>query len=492
MGFVPARKHDLLVKIDPSSTEPLYQQVYSEVKAHILGGSLIEGDKLPPIRKLTKSLGVSHATVERAYLQLSVEGYVQNVPRSGYVVNGIDIGFLNQEAADSSAQVRRVLDELEPNPLVEEMLAGQKTRYNFSYCNLQPGSFPRRIWGQLSSEALRSASDEELSRYYCHKGPSCLQVVLGRYLQQARGVVCEPEQIVFRNGTEAVLEAVIGLFDGELECIMHEEPGYEVLTSIANRTRGAKLAPCPVFGGLNAMLCALDQHKPKVIFTTPSHQFPTGLVMPMDCRVELLRWAEENDAYIIEDDSCNEYRYDTQPVPSLQSLDRSGRVIYVCNFSKALSPGLRVAYAVLPPEMLGRWKRRFAADWDPVPYLTMQTLAAFIEQGHWSQHLRRMATDNKRRHDALLECLNSELGERIEISGVASGMHLYVRVHNGMNTDELVASAREKGASVHGTRQYWFSRRPADNAVLIGFSAIAIKDIPEGVRALKSAWFPRG
>ena len=269
MGSVPARKHDLLVKIDQSSSEPLYQQVYSEVKAHILGGSLVEGDKLPPIRKLTKSLGVSHATVERAYLQLSVEGYVQNVPRSGYVVNGIDIGFLNQGAADSSAEVRRVLAELEPSPLVEEMLAGQEARYNFSYCNLQPGSFPRRVWGQLSAEALRSASDEDLSRYYCHQGPSRLQVVLGRYLQQTRGVVCEPEQLVFRNGTEAVLEAIVSLFGDELGCIAHEEPGYEVMTSIARRTRGVELVPCPVFADLEGKLRVLDQCKPKLVFTTP-------------------------------------------------------------------------------------------------------------------------------------------------------------------------------------------------------------------------------
>ena len=473
-----ACKPDLLITVDNASNVPLYQQVYDGVKAHILGGSLVEGNKLPPIRKLTKSLGVSHATVE---------GYVQNVPRSGYVVNGIDIGFLNQEAADTSAEVRRVLASLEPSYLAEEIQAAKEARYNFSFCNLQPGSFPRRIWGQLSNEALRKASDEELASYYCHKGPSRLQVALARYLQQSRGVACEPEQIVFGNGTEPLLEAVIGLFGDEVNCIMHEEPGYEVVPPVVARASKARLVPLPVAEG--RILDVLERECPQLVFTTPSHQFPTGAVMPMDSRVSLLSWASDNGAYVIEDDSCNEYRYDTQSIPSLQSLDHNGRVIYMCNFSKALSPGLRIAYAVLPPELLGRWKRRYQTMWDSLPYLTMETLASFIEQGHWASHVRRMAADNKRRHDLLLECLQREFGDAIRISGVSSGMHLYVTVFNGRTSRELVMAAREHGVAVHGTRQYWFSGRPRHNAVLIGFSAIALRDIPDGVRALRRAWF---
>lgn len=485
-----ARKPDLLINIDNANDAPLYQQVYDGVKAHILGGSLVEGDRLPPIRKLTKSLGVSHATVERAYLQLSVEGYVQNVPRSGYVVNGIDIGFFSEEAADTSSQVRHVLDSLEPSPLCEEILAGKELRYNFSYCNLQPGSFPRRIWMQLSNEVMRNASDQELASYACYGGPNRLQAVLARYLQQTRGIACEPEQIVFASGTESMLESVLGLFDGDVQRIMHEEPGYEVMTAVVGRCSSAELLPLPVREGPVGAL--LDKADPQLIFTTPSHQFPTGIVMPMDNRVELMGWANDNDAYIIEDDSCNEYRYDTQSIPSLHSLDHNNRVIYVCNFSKALSPGLRIAYAVLPPELLGRWKRRYATRWDSVPYITMETLASFIEQGYWSQHLRRMAMDNKRRHDLLLDHLRRGFGDAIDISGISSGMHLYVTVRNGMSSRELVLSAREQGASVHGTDQYWFSRQPDAGSVLIGFSSIALKDIPAGVEALRRAWLPAG
>lgn len=485
---MPARKPDLLVVVDTTSDDPLYLQVYEQVKTHILSGSLTEGDKLPSIRKLTQVLNVSHVTVERAYLQLSVEGYVQNVPRSGYVVNGIDIGYFTQEAANSSAEVKRILDAAEPDPLVEELLAGKTARYNFSYCNLQPGSFPRRVWTQLSNEVMRTATNEELASYACQRGANRLQKTLAQYLQQSRGVTCEPEQIVFQSGTEATLRAIVDLFQGELSIIMNEEPGYEVMTAIAKHTYGARLAPMTVSDN-EGILDSLEREKPQLIFTTPSHQFPTGRVMPMDERVRLLQWAAENNAYIIEDDSCNEYRYDTQSIPSLQSLDQNNRVIYVCNFSKALSPGLRIAYAVLPPELLERWMHIHTVSWDPVPYITRETLASFIEQGHWSQHLRRMATDNKRRHDALVECLQREFPEGIlDVKGLDSGMHLYVKVNNGMSQQELLDSALEQGALVHGTRQYWFAHECPGNAVLIGFSAIPLKDVAEGVRALRRAW----
>lgn len=484
---MPVRKTDLLIAVDEKAAEPLYQQVYEQVKRHILSGSLAEGDRLPSIRKLTQTLGVSHVTVERAYLQLSVEGYVQNVPRSGYVVNSIDIGYFSQGAADTSAQVKSVLENMPPNPLQEELLRAKQARYNFSYCNLQPGSFPRRIWSQLTNEVLRSSTDEDLASYFCQEGPSRLQVVLARYLRQTRGVVCEPEQIVFQSGTEAALKAIVDLFQGGLHTIMHEEPGYEAMTAIVRNSTNARLAPLSLSDD-DDIVDALEEHEPNLIFTTPSHQFPTGRVMPMDERVRLLQWAAENDAYIIEDDSCNEYRYDTRSIPSLQSLDQSNRVVYVCNFSKALSPGLRIAYAVLPPELLAKWKIIHTMSWDPVPYITRETLARFIEQGHWTQHLRRMATDNKRRHDELVRCLQEELGDILGIQGMESGMHLYVTVNNGMTQDELIASAYVQGAAVHGTAQYWFAHDPQPNAVLIGFSAIAFRDIANGVKALRRAW----
>lgn len=485
---MPARKPDLLIVLDAMSEDPLYLQVYEQVKSHILSGSLTEGDKLPSIRKLTQTLDVSHVTVERAYLQLSVEGYVQNVPRSGYVVNGIDIGYFTQGAANTAGEVRRILEQAPPDPLVDELLAGKNARFNFSYCNLQPGSFPRRIWTQLTNEVMRTSSDAELASYACQRGANRLQKVLAQYLQQTRGVTCEPEQIVFQSGTEATLKAIVDLFQGELNTVMNEEPGYEVMTAIAKNTRGASLVPMTV-SDEEGILDPLEREKPQLIFTTPSHQFPTGRVMPMDERVRLLQWAAENNAYIIEDDSCNEYRYDTQSIPSLQSLDQNNRVIYVCNFSKALSPGLRIAYAVLPPKLLERWMRIHTLSWDPVPYIMRETLASFIEQGHWSQHLRRMATDNKRRHDLLVECLQREFpAGMLEVKGLDSGMHLYVKVNNGMTQDELLSTALAQGAAVHGTRQYWFAHECPGDAVLIGFSAIALKDLAEGVRALRNAW----
>ncbi len=225
------------------------------------------------------------------------------------------------------------------------------------------------------------------------------------------------------------------------------------------------------------------------MFTTPSHQFPTGTLLPIDARTRLLRWAEANDAFIIEDDSCNEFRYATRPVPSLQSLDAYGRVVYLGNVSKVLSPSLRIAYLVMPPKLLGRYWALFNSAHPPVSWLDQEVLARFIEQEYWDAHVRKTAKGNHERHDELLRCLHTEMDDGIDISGTDTGMHLYVTVHNGMTQSELLASAQREDAKVYGTTRMWFSKPAPENNVMIGFSAIAFEDIAPGVAALRRAWF---
>lgn len=248
------------------------------------------------------------------------------------------------------------------------------------------------------------------------------------------------------------------------------------------------LAPLPIDQGLESFFEALDAHKPKLVFATPSHQFPTGKLLPLDARTRLLKWAEENDAYIIEDDSCNEFRYATRPVPSLQSLDAFGRVIYLCNISKVLSPSLRIAYAVLPPKLLKRYWDLFNYAHPTVSWLDQETLARFIAGGHWDAHVRKTAKGNHRRHDELLRCLTEGFGDAITISGTDTGMHLYVTVRNGMKEPELLAKALENDVKVYGTDRMRLLG-PADlPSIMIGFSAIAFEDIAPGVQALRKAW----
>lgn len=482
--------NDFLFALDAAAGEALYRQVYLQAREAIATGRLLKGERLPSIRKLSQTLGVSHTTIEQAYLQLSVEGYVRNVPRSGFIVEEIDTEFLRIPAPDNESGVLRAMADRSRNAFYAENLAGENAEYDFSYANLQPGSFPVKTWRKLIGDVLYASTSPELARYsYTHE-PSALSRALARHLNQTRGVNCLPEQVVVQAGTDGALGTLFQMLDPGKHVIGLEEPGYPTVREVASRM-GFKLAGVPTDKGAGAFMDALRRHKPKVVFTTPSHQFPTGKVLPLETRVELLKWAHDTNGIIIEDDSCNEYRYNTSPIPSLQSLDSHNRVVYLGNVSKVLSPALRIAYLVLPPKFLGRYLRTFNMAHPAVSWLDQEVLARFISEGHWSAHALKMAKSNHRRHDLLLEGLTREFGDAVEVSGQDAGMHLYVGVNNGMSQRELVTSAYKHGVKVYSTARFWFSRPADESKLMMGFSAIADEDIQPGIVALRRAWFAR-
>lgn len=482
------KRANLMLHLDETSDTPLYQQIYEQVRDAVSSGKLVQGEKLPSIRKLTADLSVSHTTVEQAYLQLSVEGLVRNVPRSGYVVEHVDIDYMAHERGVDATAIDAARKARVSDAFYAENRRGGTARYDFSYANLQPDSFPVDTWRKLTNDVLYRTHCPELARYAYTDEPNALHAQLASHLARTRGVNCLPEQVVVQAGTCDALTTILQLFDRECHVVGMEEPGYSTVHEVARRL-GFDMAPLPVDQGIEAFLDALDEHKPHVVFTTPSHQFPTGTLLPIDARTRLLRWAEANDVFIIEDDSCNEFRYATRPIPSLQSLDAYGRVVYLGNVSKVLSPSLRIAYLVMPPKLLDRYWKLFNSAHPSVSWLDQEVLARFIKQGHWDAHVRKTAKGNHERHDALLRCLRAEMGDAISISGTDTGMHLYVTVHNGMTQDELLASAQREDAKVYGTTRMWFSKPAPENNVMIGFSAIALQDIEPGVSALRKAWF---
>lgn len=481
----------LTLYVANNDEKPLYQQIYEQIRTLALSGNIEEGRRLPSIRALSSALGVSHTTVEQAYLQLSVEGIARNVPRSGYVIEKFDTEFLMEipEAIEERFQeVEAIGHGRSQEAFYAENARGSKTRYDFTYANLPVNAFPIKIWRQLINDVLYTDEIPEMSRYMQSNKPSKLCIELARYVSRARGVQCAPEQIILQPGTDNALNTLFQLFDCQNHVVGIEEPGYATAIEAAQRN-GFRVAPLPVTNGADTFLQAIDETKPKIIFATPSHQFPTGKVLSLDARIRLIKWAEQNNAYIIEDDSCNEYRYNSLPVPSLQSLDAHNRVIYLCNVSKVLSPSIRIAYFILPPKLLGRYLHLFNHTHPSTPWLVQESLARFFSEGHWDTQVRKMARSLHKRHDILLECLQREMGNNVDISGVFSGMHFYVDVHNGMSQTQLLNSARDHSAQVYGTTRMWLDKARAENAVMIGFSAIDPNDIPNGVLALKKAWF---
>lgn len=481
------RAHELMLIVDAHKDIPLYQQVYKQIVQCIEAGTLAAGDRLPSIREIAADLNVSHITIERAYLQLSTEGYVANKPRSGFMVEHIDSNFFNKKSTletDVHIPTRTNNDTFSI-----DSLAGCSCRYDFSWTKLPADSFPRKTWARMASASVTEMDDQMLTGYIGMHRSEHLKKSLAGYIGRTRHVQCRPEQIFIVGGTTPLLSLILQAIGSSGATLGVEDPGWQTARKVATYL-GMHVAPLPITGHYQTFLETTNAICPDAVFVTPSHQFPTGMVMPMDARVELLKQAQHNNFFIIEDDACNEYRYATNSIPPLYALDGTGRVIYLGCFSKTLSPSLRIAFAVIPPSLLPKlWENRIT-ELETVSLLEQETLARFIDAGEMDAHVRRTTTTLRHRHDVLLEELMSQFGYRISISGIDSGLHFLVSVDNGMTEQELVESARENGVNVFGAGQCWFAHPPNNPHVMIGFSAITIEDIKPGVRALKQAWLP--
>jgi GntR family transcriptional regulator/MocR family aminotransferase len=354
---------------------------------------------------------------------------------------------------------------------------------------MENGSFPAQLWRRLTSEILSGCDVGRASVYANSLGEPGLREQIARTIHANSGVNCHPAQVVMQAGTQAGLHHLLTLFDPLRDVIAIEEPGYDGARSVFENAR-FRLFPIPVYEGNDSFIESLHDSHARLAYVTPSNQFPTGKVFQMGVRQRLLKWASTENAYIIEDDYCREFRYTTRPLPSLQSLDHDERVIYLGTFSKALSPALRMSYLVLPPDLLFEWNKLFENHYPEVPWLSQAVLQSYMEKGHWTKHLRKAQAQNKRKYQALVGALQKHMGGRVDIMENGSGLHLLVGVLDGRNQDELVKSAGQLGVRVYETNRYWMgAEHPMRNYILIGFSAIAESRIEPGIARLAQAWF---
>jgi GntR family transcriptional regulator/MocR family aminotransferase len=489
-----------MITLDHTIHKPLYQQIYEHIRSQIMDGSYPVNTRLPPIRRLADDLGISRNTVESAYLQLSQEGYVNSRTGSGFVVEALDLmpqgsGARQREASDVFAERLRQTALWDESPGAagtqqdDERTSQPTIEYDFTYGNLQDGSFPSQLWRKLTGEILLGCDAHKASTYTDALGERRLREQIAQMLRRDSGVDCHPAQVVIQAGTQACLYNLLTLFDPLHDTIAMEEPGYDGARRVFENAR-FRLFPVSVHEGNEAFIDALYNSHARLAYVTPSNQFPTGKVLQLATRQRLLKWASAEDAYIIEDDYCREFRYTTRPLPSLQSLDRDERVIYMGTFSKALSPALRMNYLVLPSDLLFQWHRLFENHYPEVPWLSQAVLQSYMEQGHWDRHLRKTQAQNKRKYQLLTNALRRHMGGRVDIMENGSGLHLLVCTLDGRHQDELVRTAATNGVKVYGTKRYWMNvRHPLPNYVLIGFSAIREDRIEAGIGQLAQAWF---
>ena len=461
---------EISVRLENDPAVPLYRQLYDFIKKEITDGVYPCSSRLPSKRRLSESLRCSQNTVSAAYQQLAAEGYIASRPRSGYYVSRID-GLVS-------------LPKAVPPPM-----GGGRPEdscpFDFSYQGVDPEHFPFSAWRRITKEVI-SEYDPDLLRTGDPAGFPGLRAVIAGYLRQSGGVVCAPDQIVVSSGTEYLLQLLVQLFS-EDDVFVIENPGYEKLgllfRSSRARYRTAALDDC----GMTPE--AVRETGGNIACVTPSHQFPTGTIMPVSRRVQLLNWAvEKPDRWIVEDGYDSEFKYDGRPIPSLQSLDRGGRVIYMGAFSKSLTPALRISYMVLPEPLLRRYREKLSFYICPVPTVEQKTLARFVEEGHFERHLNRMRTLYRQKREILVAALRAQLPVA-SIEGASAGLHLVLRVRNGMDETALVDAAKTAGVRVDGLSRYYDGPVPTgSDGLLLGFATMTAGRIEEAVSRLQRAW----
>lgn len=466
-----------MLNIERSSGIPIYQQIYEQIKADILSGNLPEGFRMTSTRTLAKELQVGRNSVESAYDQLVLEGYITSVPGSGYTVNKMELDLYQEPSREEQPTVAPVTQVHNPS----------KIRYSFQYGELDSGSFPSKIWRTYAADMLDEPQAQFVHGYCEVKGDEQLRREISHYLYRSRGVHCETEQVILCSGTQSALEIIIKLFPG-IHSVAMEEPGYDGSRAVF-QSHGFQVVPVPV-GEKGIDLHELSRASAPMVYVAPSHQFPTGAVMPIQSRIELLNLANERDMMILEDDYDSEYRYKGQPIPSLQSIDKSGRVIYIGTFSKVLSAGLRMAYLVLPKHLLPAYQEKFRGYACTVPLLEQKVLARFMGEGQWEKQLRRVCLAHKKKHDILVSAITQAMGDRVRLCGQDAGLHLLLEFTDGQKETDLLKQALAHGVQVCTASPFWSDKAAYQgNALVLGYGKIKEADILPAVEQLRKAWF---
>ena len=486
----------MLIRLE--GQDALYLQVYRALRQAITEGAMEPGFRLPATRALAEELGVSRNVVLAAYDLLYSEGYVEGRVGAGTFVSvhlpeemlqPAEATPEDGEAPDAdgtaprlSAFGHRVLDSGAPTRTPPPP---RGLRWDFQYGEVAPDDLCMRQWRQL----LASCSETAALNYSPAEGWPDLRHELAGYLRQSRGVRCDPDQILVVNGSQQAIDLAARLLIDPGDPVVLEEPHYQGARQIF-RAAGARLVPCQVDDqGLDVGRISPQGEGARLIYVTPSHQFPLGGVMPLQRRVALLEWAEANDSLVLEDDYDSEYRYEGRPMEAVQGLDRRGRTVYVGTLSKVMFPSLRLGYVVLPKPLLGLFVAgKWLAD-RQAPTLEQEVLARFIAEGHFERHLRRTRRLNGERRQALLEALDEHFGDRVEVQGTNAGVHLVVWLRDVPMTElgTLIERAAGHGVGVYPIDHYYFEP-PKRAGLVLGYASLSIEEIRQGIAELGRAF----
>jgi len=468
------------------------RRIYEMLKAQMTDGSCPAGFRLPSTRSLASDLGVSRTTITAIYEQLAAEGYVETSKGTrARVAAGVVVTVSTRASKASrsrgavrlSAYGRRVAEIALPSM---PPAAPSRPIIEFLYGALSFEDFPTLAWRRAYDRALLHRQSRLY--YSTPEGELELRAELQGYLRRARGLVCDPDQIIITHGSQQAIDLCARVLVDPGDPVLIEEPCYLMARRVFEAA-GAKIFASPV-DEHGLVTHDLPTGRTTLAYVTPSHQFPLGGVMPIARRQELLSWAQRSGAWLIEDDYDGEFRYGLRPVDALQSIDEAGSVIYVGTFSKALTPQMRLGYLVLPKSLVSVFRHAKRLTDRHAPLLEQLALASFIRSGAYERHVRRVRRENERRRAVLLQAVGQYLPAETQIEGAASGLHVVMWLTQLRSRDEetLVVQAREHGVAVWPISPTYAAggiyRKRKCAGLVIGYASLNPTEIEKGMARL--------
>jgi GntR family transcriptional regulator/MocR family aminotransferase len=492
--------------IELDRRQGLSRQLYQALRVRVLDGRLASGTRLPASRDLAAALAISRNSVVRAYDQLYAEGFIE-----GRVGDGTYVAQLPQASLPVKKIVKRLATasstpgaELPVVPSSTVVYSGALERVEKNHLATPPSGpprafrvgvpafdlFPFEVWAKLNAAFWRKPDLQQLC-YGAPEGDARLRAMIAAYLRSSRGMQCTAEQIVITSGAQQGISLCAQLLVEPGDVVGIENPGYRA-AGHAFAVAGARLQGVAVDSeGIDCTeLAALGDCR--LAYVTPSHQYPTGVVMSLARRLELLAWAERAQGWIVEDDYDGEYRYSGAPLAPLAALDRQGRVLYVGTFGKVAFPALRLGYLVLPPALVAAFSQRRAVDVRHSEVSTQAVMAEFMAAGHFQRHIRRMRRAALSRRNTLLAGWPQNIQGVGSLPAVAAGLHLTVAVNTLARECELIEKAASVDVEINALSSYWLpdSQKPVDQraGLVLGFAAVPEAAISEALGRLEKIW----
>jgi len=472
----------------------LCEYLYNSIKNQIIQGALKSNEKLPSKRTLAQNLGISVITVQNAYAQLISEGYIYSIEKKGFFVT--DLKPFEKETENSTFEQTDKNSEEFENCETDKIYRGkyekktketesQKWFADFGSNSTSYEKFPFNLWSHKMRQVLNSG-DEKLLLRVGVKGVLELRQAISRYLKEFRNMNVNPEQIVIGAGTENLYSMVVQLL-GRNNLFAVENPGYQKVLYVC-KLNGAKAIPIKIDQqGID--INELENSKVNIVHVSPSHHFPTGIVMPIRRRQEILNWAQNaENRYIIEDDYDSEFRFSGKPLPTLQSADKNGKVIYINTFSKTLAPSFRISYMVLPQKLLPDFEQKIGFYSCPVSSFEQFTLAKFIDDGSYGKHIIRMKNFYRNLRNSLISAIEtSRFAKFCTIQEQEAGLHFLLTIESNFSPDELVHRLAEQKINMPMLNNFYYNKTTSNqtNTFVVNYSGIKKSRIPEIVTRME-------